>query len=101
MGGKAASLAPAGRVALAVMRCEIGAEETGDPLAGRDIHLVQRKLDSLARVGLMRAELQERHDSPEPEAMLNIRVEEFGDVVPGILEFGKVGGELAAGTGGA
>ena len=87
------------------MGCEIGAEETGDPLAGRDIHLIQGELDSLAGVGLMRAELQERHDSPEPEAMLNVRVHELGDVVAGILEFGQVGGssppapgELAGGS---
>jgi hypothetical protein len=76
---------------------EIGSKKPGDTLAGRDVHLVQRELDSLAGVALMRAELQKLHDGPQPEAMLNVEVHEIGDVVAEVLEFGGVVRDLARG----
>jgi len=80
------------------LRCEIGAEETGDPLACSDIHLVQGELDPLAGVGLMRAELKQRYNGPEPEATLNVGVHELREVVVGLLEYVRGGGGIFAAT---
>src|SRR4029078_4936441 len=76
--------APARRDASVVVRPEIGPEEAGDALAGRDEHLIEGELDPLAGVGLLGAELEQGHDGPEPEAMADVEVHELLETAAGV-----------------
>src|SRR5208337_3246902 len=71
----------------------VAAEDAGDSLARRDVHLVEGKLNAPAGISLVGTKLKERYDRLEPEAVLNIRVHVIRNhfLAAGIVAFSRPG----------
>ena len=54
-----------------LLPCQVRPENSGDSLACRNVHLIERELDAGAGVCLVTAELQEGCQSPNPKTARN------------------------------
>ena len=79
---------------------KVAAEDAGDSLARRDVHLVEGKLNAPAGISLVGTKLKQRYDRLEPEAVLDIRVRIIRNHLlgAGIVAFSRGGSRFAGGV---
>ena len=79
---------------------KVAAEDAGDSLARRDVHMVEGKLNAPAGISLVGTKLKQRYDRLEPEAILDIRVRVVRNhvLVAGTVAFSRGGSRLAGGV---
>ena len=79
---------------------KVAAEDAGDSLARRDVHLVEGKLNAPAGISLVGTKLKQRYDRLEPEAVLDIRVRVVRNHLlgAGIVAFRRSGSRFAGGV---